>query len=97
MEKPQQDRQPSQLNQAKQPSQPSETWNKFLLRIKYSFYSAVVFFLLANPETFRVLQTIIGNRLPYVDAAGVPTAIGFFSQTGLFFLVMLGLMMLPNL
>ena len=86
-------------NPQSQPQQekPSETWNKFLLRIKYSFYSAVVFFLLANPETYKVLNRVVGSYFSYVDAAGVPTAIGFFAQTGIFFLVMLGLMMLPNL
>jgi hypothetical protein len=81
----------------KSQSQPSETWNKFLLRVKYSFYSAAVFFLLANPETFRVIQTMAGKNLSYTDAAGVPTPLGFFAQTGLFFLFMLGLMLIPNL
>lgn len=80
-----------------QTSLPSETWNKFLLRIKYSFYSAVVFFLMANPETFRILQTFVKNQIQYTDTAGVPTATGFFIQTGLFFMVMLGLMLIPNL
>jgi hypothetical protein len=68
-----------------------------LLRVKYSFYSAVVFFLLANPETFRVIQTMIGKNFTYTDAGGVPTPLGFFAQTGIFFLFMLGLMLIPNL
>lgn len=71
--------------------------NKFLLRIKYSFYSTLVFFLFANPETYKIIQKGLGKNLTYTDASGVPTTIGFFSQTGLFFLTILGLMMIPNL
>jgi hypothetical protein len=87
----------SQPQTQAQLDKPGETWNKFLLRIKYSFYSAVVFFLLANPETYKVLNRAVGQYFSYIDAAGVPTALGFFAQTGLFFLVILGLMMMPNL
>jgi hypothetical protein len=71
--------------------------NKMLLRVKYSFYSALVFFLFANPETYKIIQKGIGRYVAYTDAAGVPTAVGFFAQTGLFFLTILGLMMIPNL
>ena len=71
------------------------TVNRFLLKIKYSFYSTLVFFVFANPETFRILNSMIGTWLPITQASGVPTAPGFFFQAGLFFLTMLGLMMLP--
>jgi hypothetical protein len=71
--------------------------NKLLLRIKYSFYSALVFFLFANPETYKIIQKGIGHLVTYTDSAGVPTAVGFFGQTALFFLTVLGLMMIPNL
>lgn len=90
------DKQPQSQPQSQQ-EKPSETWNKFLLRVKYSFYSAVVFFLLANPETYKVLNRALGGYFAYLEASGVPTAIGFFTQTGIFFAVMLGLMMMPNL
>ena len=69
--------------------------NRFLLKIKYSFYSTLVFFVFANPETFRILNSMIGTWLPITQSSGVPTASGFFFQAGLFFLTMLGLMMLP--
>ncbi|NBR61419.1 MAG: hypothetical protein EBT86_07180 [Actinobacteria bacterium] len=92
------DNQPNSTSQSQSLSdKPSETWNKFLLRIKYSFYSAVLFFLLANPETYKVLNRVFGKYFSYIDSAGVPTALGFFAQSGLFFLVILGLMMMPNL
>jgi hypothetical protein len=69
--------------------------NRFLLKVKYSFYSTLVFFVFANPETFRILNSMIGTWLPITQSSGVPTAPGFFFQAGLFFLTMLGLMMLP--
>jgi len=71
------------------------TVNRFLLKVKYSFYSTLVFFVFANPETFRILHGMIGHWLPMTQSSGVPTAAGFFFQAGLFFLTMLGLMMLP--
>jgi len=85
-----------QLN-AKNSESAGSFLNKLLLRVKYSFYSALVFFLFANPETYKVIQKGLGKYIAYTDASGVPTAIGFFSQTGLFFLTILGLMMIPNL
>jgi hypothetical protein len=71
------------------------TTNRLLLKVKYSFYSTLVFFVFANPETFRILHGMIGSWLPIIQSSGVPTAQGFFLQAGLFFLTMLGLMMLP--
>jgi len=69
--------------------------NRILLKVKYSFYSTLVFFVFANPETFRILNSMIGQWLPITQSSGVPTAPGFFLQAGLFFLTMMGLMMLP--
>ena len=71
------------------------TMNRFLLKIKYSFYSTLVFFVFANPETFRIVNGLIGSVIPTVTTYGVPTPAGFFLHAGLFFLTMLGLMMLP--
>jgi hypothetical protein len=73
----------------------AEASNRLLLKIKYSFYSTLVFFVFANPETFNIVNSIIGKILPITQASGVPTAAGFFLHAGLFFLTMLGLMMLP--
>ena len=70
--------------------------NRILLKAKYSFYSALVFFLFANPETYNIFQRIFGQSVTFVTAGGVPTIHGVFLQTLFFFLTMLGLMLLPS-
>jgi hypothetical protein len=70
-------------------------WNKFQLKIKYSFYSMLVFVIFANPETFRIMNNMLGKTIPIATSTGLPTATGFFLHSFLFFATMLGLMMLP--
>jgi hypothetical protein len=55
-----------------------------------------VFFLIANPETYKIIQRIIGSFITIVDDGGCPTAGGFFLHTALFFFTMWGLMMFPT-
>ncbi len=71
--------------------------NRFLLKVKYSFYSTLVFFLFANPETFAVMQRIFGKIMRITDSHGVPTTFGFFLHVFLFFAVMLGFMLIPSI
>jgi hypothetical protein len=61
--------------------------NRLLLKVKYSFYCALVFFLFANPETTYVLQYVFGEYSP---------TYGLFFHTILFFITVLGLMLLPS-
>jgi len=72
------------------------TFNRFFLKAKYSLYSALVFFLFANPETTFILQRFFGRFIDFVTPAGAPTVSGIFISTGLFFVTMLGLMLLPS-
>ncbi len=65
------------------------------LKAKYSFYSALVFFVVANPETYKVTQKILGGLFT-IAADGCPTSLGLFFHTIVFFAVMLGLMMFPR-
>ncbi len=62
------------------------------LKVKYSLYSALIFFLIANPATFRVVNSII----PGVAVNGCPTAMGLLLHTLVFFLALVGIMMLPK-
>ena len=62
------------------------------LKVKFSFLSAMIFFLVANPVTFRFVNSII----PGVASNGCPTAFGFVLHTFVFFLVSFGLMLLPK-
>ena len=66
------------------------------LKAKYAFYSTLIFFLIANPETFKMTQKVIGWILPIADSGGCPTAFGFFFHTTLFFLVLWGAMLFPK-
>lgn len=65
------------------------------LKAKYSFYSALVFFLLANPETYKLTQMVFGGLFT-VSVGGCPTPGGLFLHTIVFFGVLLGLMLFPR-
>jgi glucan phosphoethanolaminetransferase (alkaline phosphatase superfamily) len=62
------------------------------LKAKYSFYSALIFFLVANPVTFRFVNSII----PGVAVGGCPTSFGFVLHTVVFFFALYGIMSFPK-
>ena len=62
------------------------------LKFKYSLYSALAFFLVANPVTFKFVNSLIAG----VAVNGCPTAFGFILHTVVFFVVLYGLMSLPS-
>ena len=62
------------------------------LKFKYSLYSALAFFLVANPVTFKFVNSLIAG----VAVNGCPTAFGFILHTVVFFGVLYGLMSLPS-
>ena len=70
--------------------------HRILLKAKYSLYSALVFFLFANPETVRILQQALRGVVDIVAPSGLLTTEGIFITTALFFVTMLGLMLLPS-
>jgi hypothetical protein len=72
------------------------SYNRFMLKAKYSLYSALVFFIFANPETILILQRFFGRFVDFITPCGAPTMTGIFFSTFLFFLSMLGLMLLPS-
>ena len=59
--------------------------DELLLRAKYSFYSTLVFLLVTNPMTVKLLQSF-----------GLKDSSNYFFQVFLFFLIVLGLMMFPK-
>lgn len=67
-----------------------------LLKAKYAFYSTLVFFLVANPETFKLTQRVFGSLLTVASDSGCPSPYGFFFHTGVFFLVLWALMLFPR-
>ena len=62
------------------------------LKVKFSFLSAMIFFLVANPVTFRFVNSII----PGVASNGCPTEFGFVLHTVVFFLVSFAVMLFPK-
>lgn len=65
------------------------------LKVKYALYSTLVYYIISNPETFKLTQLILGNYITLV-INDIPTPYGIFLHTGLFFLSILGLMLLPR-
>ena len=65
------------------------------LKAKYAFYSTLIFFLIANPETYKMTQKVLG-WLMTISYEGCPTPAGFFLHTALFFLVLWGVMLFPR-
>jgi hypothetical protein len=66
------------------------------LKAKYAFYSTLIFFLIANPETYKMTQKVLGWLFMVADGGGCPTAPGFFLHTALFFFVLWGVMLFPR-
>jgi len=65
-----------------------------LLKAKYSFISALVFFIVANPETYKFTQSVLGSFFDVAHPMGAATPNGLLLHTFVFFLAMLGLMMI---
>ena len=76
-------------------SKPSYVPN-FALKAKYALYSTLVFFVVANPETYRVSQKFLGRFLEIADSVGHPTPLGFFFHSFLFFLLLWAIMLFPR-
>lgn len=66
------------------------------LKAKYAFYSTLVFFLVANPETFKLTQRLLGGFITMASDSGCPTAYGFFGHALLFFFILWGMMLFPR-
>jgi hypothetical protein len=67
-----------------------------VLKAKYAFYSTLIFFLIASPETYKMSQSLLGWVVTVGDRNGSPTATGFFLHTALFFFVLWGAMLFPR-
>ena len=62
------------------------------LKVKFSLYSTLLFFLVANPATYTFVNSILGG----VAVGGCPTAFGLFLHSVVFFLLSYGIMTLPK-
>lgn len=64
------------------------------LKFKYSLYSALLFFLVASPTSFRLTARLFGGAV--ASKGGCPTAVGFALHTFVFLVALYGLMSLPQ-
>ena len=68
----------------------------YALKAKYAAYTTLVFFLVANPETYKMMQKFLGSLVTIASEGGCPTPAGFFIHSGLFFLVLWSIMLFPR-
>jgi len=66
------------------------------LKAKYAAYTTLVFFLVANPETYKLFQRTLGSWIHVAGEGGCPTPQGFFLHTALFFFLLWALMLFPR-
>ena len=78
-----------------EPVQSKPTLN-YALKAKYSAYTTLIFFLIANPETYKLLQKFLGSWVDIASEGGCPTPTGFFIHTLLFFIVLWSMMLFPK-
>lgn len=68
-----------------------------MMKVKFSAISALLFFLVANPELYKMTQSVFGSIFMVAHPMGAATPAGLFLHTLVFFLATLGLMYIPNL
>jgi hypothetical protein len=66
------------------------------LKAKYAAYTTLVFFLVANPETYKLFQKFLGGWIDVASESGCPTPSGFFLHSALFFFILWALMLFPR-
>jgi hypothetical protein len=60
------------------------------VKMKYSLMSALIFFLVANPETFKLTRSLFGGWV--AGEGGCPQAGGLFLHSFVFMVIIFGLM-----
>ena len=87
---------PSEAKKRQESKIPAWDQINFALKAKYAFYTTLVFFLIANPETYKLVQKFLGRWVDIASPGGCPTPTGFFLHAGLFFLVLWAVMLFPR-
>lgn len=65
-------------------------WEKFII----SVISGLTFFIVANPETFRIVRRVLGPAI--ATPTGCPSTLGLLVHTVVFILIVWGMMNLQN-
>jgi hypothetical protein len=78
------------MNYYQQPQKQNEdntlTFGK---KIKYSFYSTMIFFFISSPALYQLMQNAFGSNFPMSDDNGCPNNKWLLVHTGLFFIIIL--------
>ena len=71
--------------------------NDELDKARYSLYSAIVFFIIASPFVYKLVDKILGSFVRIVNSSGCPTYAGVFIHAIVFGLVVFGMMHINNI
>jgi dimeric dUTPase (all-alpha-NTP-PPase superfamily) len=67
-------------------------WEKnYSLKMKYSLYSALIFFMISSPQMYKLTSKVIPSA-----NYGCPTPLGLVTHTFVFMLALFGFMNLPK-
>jgi hypothetical protein len=64
------------------------------IKIKHSLYGTLIFFLLSNPATFKLVNNILGGGV--ADSAGCPSLFGIVLHALVYCAVLVAVMYLPS-
>ena len=59
---------------------------------KYTLYTTIIFLLVANPYTYKLVQTLLGRFVKIADKNGCPSLIGFLVHALVFTLILRAIM-----
>jgi len=66
-------------------------------KARYSFYSALVFLVIASPFAYKLVDRLLGSIVKIADSAGHPTTTGLVVHTIVFGLIVYGMMHMNNI
>ena len=58
----------------------------------YSLYSAIIFFVIANPLTYKLVNMILGKLIKISSSTGCPTQVGTLVHSVVFLLIVRAMM-----
>jgi hypothetical protein len=61
-------------------------------KAKYSLYSALVFFIIAAPFTYKIVQSVLGRLVTIATPTGCPTYVGVGVHSIVFGLIVFAMM-----
>lgn len=66
-------------------------------KARYSFYSAVIFLILASPPVYKFVNKLLGSVVSIADSSGCPTVAGLVIHSIVFGLIVFGMMHLNSI